>query len=71
MKPTLIILIFLFIGCESITKQNRIIEKSYLRRYGSDDQLPKCTCFYSYYTGGNMYYFQDSCNKYNVGDSIK
>jgi hypothetical protein len=64
MKNKLIILICLLASCQSDTK---IIY--------TKDYLPKdkpCICNYAYDKGfiGTIW-FQDSCNKYNIGDTIK
>jgi hypothetical protein len=44
-----------------------IISKSY-----TQNKLPKGICTYKYKGGGYLEcVFEDSCNKYNVGDTIK
>ncbi len=59
----LIILICLLASCHSEPKT--IYTKDY---------LPKdkpCICNYAYDNGFGTIWFQDSCNKYNIGDTIK
>lgn len=66
MKQLLISLILLiaFSGCEH--GNDNVVTGKFYNQIGST--LPPCICLY-YYNSGNT--FHDSCNKYNVLDTIK
>ena len=58
-------LIACVVGCNR-NPDYHIYWKSYNTYMG--DNLPPCICRFGY---GLQYEFQDSCNKYNIGDTIK
>ena len=51
------------IGCEQHNRPRSIVTKVFIPREG--------ICEYSYSDGLKWYAFQDSCNLYHVGDTIK
>ena len=70
-KILLSLLISLVIGCDAIHDGPAIIVNKYpaSMTYGNDS----CICHF-YYIGlgmAGMQDFYDSCNKYNIGDTIK
>ena len=65
----LLIASFVFIGCHS-SEPNIIRSKIFDRTY-SGNVPPPCICEYFYYSDRYTWQnFQDSCNKYSVGDTI-
>jgi hypothetical protein len=69
----LILTLIVISSCQSYEK-DVIIQKSFLGRDGwGKVQLPECICEYGYIPKGlsNPIFTQDSCNKYNIGDTIK
>ena len=68
-KLLLATLILVFSSCnyEVHPKGKVIIEKQYTLE--TFNNLPPCICWYKY-KDVNSYTFQDSCNKYNIGDTI-
>ena len=65
MKQLLILLIVCFVGVGCGRNDNVITGKFY-NQLSVD--MPPCICLYYYNSGWT---FQDSCNKYNVLDTIK
>lgn len=63
-----ILLIATLLSCQNNTKPV-IREKSYT---SAVNKLPNCICMYGYSGGGSLEWttFQDSCNKYNVFDTL-
>ena len=57
----LIIIILLVSSC---TNERVINQKDYKTE-------KQCICNYHYVWVGSSIWFQDSCNKYNIGDTIK
>ena len=67
MKTAILILSITLLSCNE--NKNQIISKNYTLL---DKKLPPCICEYWYNNGiGNSVSFQDSCNKYNVFDTLK
>ena len=67
MKTAILILSITLLSCNE--NKNQIISKNYTP---IDKKLPPCICEYWYSDGvGNSVAFQDSCNKYNVFDTLK
>ena len=66
MKNLLLILLITLISCNE--NKNQIISKNYAPL---DKKIPPCICEYWYSDGLNSVPFQDSCNKYNVFDTLK
>lgn len=64
-KLSLILLIAAVVGCKG-KPDYQIYWKSYYTFM--NNKLPPCICRFGYGLNGE---FQDSCNKYNVGDTIK
>lgn len=64
MKYLLIILMTITVGCSEDPTGRRIVTNKYFHYY---DTMPPCICKF-YWDGGRS--FQDSCDKYNVGDTI-
>lgn len=57
-------------GCKSDNPKGKIItSKIFKREYQYADKI----CGYTYQSvgAGSDHYFEDSCNKYNVGDTIR
>jgi len=66
----LLIASFVFIGCQSPSETNIIRSKIFDRTY-LGNVPPPCICEYFYYSDRYTWQnFQDSCNKYSVGDTI-
>ena len=65
-KLIIILLVLINIGCNK--NKNQIISKCYTP---IDKKLPPCICEYWYSDGLHAVPFQDSCNKYNVFDTLK
>ena len=66
---TLILITILLNSCENnntAVKDNVITSKAYVAGY-KYAKLPQGICYYAV----NGQVFQDSCNKYSVGDTIK
>lgn len=65
MKNLILLLsIFIFGSCEpKVSQPEHIILAKLPADFG--------TCYYQYAYNGKYNYFKDSCNKYNVGDTIK
>jgi hypothetical protein len=71
MKKLLIIIALVLGGCDKYAspKGSSIISKAYsLERR---KKLMPCICMYEYQNNGRLLMFEDSCNKYNIGDTIK
>ena len=68
-RVTFIAIVLLIAGCHK-PHYPVIIGKYYVI---PSTQLPKGICMYKYTTGPYTYSqeFQDSCSKYNLGDTIK
>jgi len=65
-----IIASFVFIGCHPPSEPNIIISKIFDRTY-LGNVPPPCICEYFYYSDRYTWQnFQDSCNRYSVGDTI-
>jgi len=66
MKNKIIIKLIIICLLASCNRDEKII---YTKDYGTDNP---CICNYAYDKGfiGTIW-FQDSCNKYNIGDTIK
>lgn len=63
-KILISLLILLSVGCENENNKKVIYSKD----YKTDEN---CVCNYHYDNGYHSIWFQDSCNKYNIGDTIK
>lgn len=70
MKTAIILLFILFTACGYEIKPI-IVFKSY--RTFSGKKMPECICRYGYMTKsvGSMIEFEDSCNKYEIRDTIR
>ena len=66
MKKLIILFLLTTLGCSN--NKNQIISKCYAP---IDKKLPPCICEYWYSDGVQSVPFQDSCNKYNVFDTLK
>jgi hypothetical protein len=55
------LLLIVLVGCD----KNRVITQK-----DFNTKTP-CVCNFNYIQYGNGLWFQDSCNKYNIGDTIK
>jgi hypothetical protein len=66
MNKLIILFLLTTIGCSK--NKNQIISKCYAP---IDKKLPQCICEYWYSDGMQSVPFQDSCNKYNVFDTLK
>lgn len=66
---TLLLTSVFIIGCKQ-NEPNIIRSKIFDRTYLGNAQLP-CICEYFYFTDEYTWQnFQDSCNKYSVGDTV-
>ena len=59
-------LLIIFTSCNQ--NKNQILSKYYAP---SGKKIPPCICEYWYHNGIDMVPFQDSCNKYNLFDTLK
>ena len=66
MKQLIVLIILIITSCNE--NKNQIISKNYAL---IDKNIPPCICEYWYSDGLNSIPFQDSCNKYNVFDTLK
>ena len=66
MKKLIALFLFALFGCNE--NKNQIVSKNY---NPIDKKLPPCICEYWYNDGINSIPFQDSCNKYNLFDTLK
>lgn len=71
MKYLTLLFILFFVGCDSTNEPLIITSKYYTLNDGTP--LPNNICHYFYKKGsyGSRIAFQDSCWKYNIGDTIK
>ena len=66
MKLLILFLLIIFTSCNE--NKNQIISKNYATL---EKKIPPCICEYWYNDGVNPIPFQDSCNKYNLFDTLK
>jgi hypothetical protein len=66
MKKLIALFLFALFGCNE--NKNQIVSKNY---NPIDKKLSPCICEYWYNDGVNPIPFQDSCNKYNLFDTLK
>jgi|LakMenEpi03Aug12_release.lakeMendotaPanAssembly.Ray.scaffolds.fasta_scaffold3562583_2 hypothetical protein len=66
MKQLIVLILLIITSCSE--NKNQIISKNYAPL---DKKIPPCICEYWYSDGLNSVPFQDSCNKYNVFDTLK
>lgn len=71
MKTIILLLLIALCGCDENINPNgrQITSKAYLLE--PNKKLLPCICMYEYWIYGNRFMFEDSCNKYNIGDTIK
>lgn len=67
MKKTILILLTALSSCGY--EKPVIISKAYTTN-SSVAQLPPCICYYEYQKGLENRLFQDSCSKYQIGDTL-
>ena len=66
MKLLIAMILLVLTSCSE--NKNQIISKNYVPL---DKKIPPCICEYWYSNGLNSVPFQDSCNKYNLFDTLK
>ncbi len=60
----------IFCNCKGKKCEKIIISKSYKTFFSNPMQNEICRFFYQKYENGDWIEFNDSCYKYNVGDTI-
>ena len=71
MKYILILITVVLFSCKGQRHQKVVVDKSYRTFMGN--KMPNCICRYYYkeYENIKAQEFEDSCYKYNIGDTIK
>lgn len=69
MKTIIILMSVLLIGCNQVSRYT-IVDKVYvsIKEVGYTIYMPPCICYYR--TDGDHSNFEDSCNRYRVGDTL-
>jgi len=67
----LILSILVFSGCGYTPKPRGKVIASKSYSFEPRKKLMPCICMYEYYSDYNLHLFEDSCKKYQIGDTIK